>query len=134
MAHEILRGFNVSTANIFAKVHNKGLEPPHTNKEMLSLLLLLLGLLSLVGVVVQADLHFDNLTCDDTAGRFCGNGVCNQLTGACECFPSWSTKADFVVMEGDCATNVIGIYVLWALNIVAILYSYYSSLGVILVS
>jgi hypothetical protein len=29
---------------------------------------------------------------------------------------------------------VIGIYVLWALNIVAILYSYYSSLGVILVS
>ena len=77
-------------------------------------------------------IDFDNLEapCDDSIGRNCGgNGQC--INGSCLCDNLWSKDTDFVQFE-DCATSFIGIWVLWAVNIVFLIWVYYKSTSVIL--
>ncbi|KAH9262378.1 hypothetical protein BASA82_000581 [Batrachochytrium salamandrivorans] len=76
----------------------------------------------------MADINFDNLTCDVAEGRLCGAGTC-LADFTCQCDAYYSTINDFVTIPGDCSTNVIGIYVLWALNAVVLCFPISKRLG-----
>ena len=80
----------------------------------------------------QAAINFGNLTggCDDAAGYDCGgNGKC--ISNVCQCDPYWSSLTDFVELS-ECATSEIGIYVLWAINVFVVLWSYSQSSAMLL--
>lgn len=88
-------------------------------------------LLALILVLcIQAALGAPNLDlsqgCDNTlpsADQCGGYGNCTQ-TQRCVCDKMWSTNSDFVIFE-DCATSLVAMYVLWAINIIEICYVLY---------
>lgn len=105
----------------------------HTHASIKMLLVSICILVALLLLQQSAHATQFNFTCDDTMGRFCSQGQCPIPNAACVCDSMWSTKADFVNIENDCATSIVGMYVLWSLNLAILAYAYFKSLGVILV-
>ena len=66
-----------------------------------------------------------------TSVEECGPASACDVTGKCVCDEFWSTDMDFVNFE-TCATSVIAMYILWALNLALILYVLYKSTTIIL--
>lgn len=70
--------------------------------------------------------------CDANSSAVCGgNGQCNPATLRCECDAWWSTESDFIASTADCPTSLVGMYVLWGLNLVEIVWVLYTTLYVI---
>jgi len=74
------------------------------------------------------DLANPAAVCNDTLGLTCLYGSC--VEGTCQCDYLWSDNADFVELP-DCVTSSIGIWVLWGLNVLGLIWCYYESIGII---
>jgi len=46
---------------------------------------------------------------------------CDSQTQLCRCDPLWSTNADFYLNQ-ECALSIVGIYILWAVNLALLLW------------
>ena len=93
------------------------------------ILVLPLLLLSQLSLFVKADFNFASSSgaCDPNITVQCGgHGTCNPVNLKCTCDDLWSTAADFIESE-DCPTSLIGIYILWAINVIEILWVIYGT-------
>jgi hypothetical protein len=92
-----------------------------------------LSVFVLVGTITTVDAQVNELDplgrCDPNiplADQCGGRGMCEPSTFTCSCFDLWSKKADFIDSE-DCPTSVVAMYILWAINILEILWVLYST-------
>ena len=49
----------------------------------------------------------------------------------CVCDDGWSTHADYLLFNTECSLSTSGIYILWSLNVLVILWSMYQSTSII---
>lgn len=95
------------------------------------LALLVGGLLAVASQARAAEFPWGNLSigCDEALGFGCNQGVC--LAHTCQCNHDWSNSADFVELEA-CDTSIVAIYILWGINLAALIWCAYKSAFVVL--
>ena len=100
-------------------------------------LMMLVLFISTTWLVLEshAQVNLNDLSggCDPTLSPQCGGyGTCDPVNLTCTCVDYWSSKADFIASQ-DCPTSLIAIYVLWAINIVELIWILYSTSYVLIV-